>query len=107
MSQLETDTCDCYNERVSTYTGSISGNPQVNVDKIHSCPTHAAAPETAAERDRLREVNAELLAAAKAIASPMREWLENKPQDQVISIEVTSTALHLLLAAVDHATEGG
>ena len=37
--------CDCYNERVSTYTGSISGNPQVNVDKIHYCPLHAAAGE--------------------------------------------------------------
>ena len=37
--------CDCYNERVSTYTGSISGNPQANVNKIHYCPTHAAAPE--------------------------------------------------------------
>lgn len=31
----------------------------------------AAAPETAAERDRLKEVNAELLAALKAV---MGEW---------------------------------
>ena len=35
--------CDCYNEGVSTYTGSISRDPTANIGKIHYCPLHAAA----------------------------------------------------------------
>ena len=37
--------CECYNEGVETYTGSISGDPTANIGKIHYCALHAAAGE--------------------------------------------------------------
>lgn len=45
---------------------------------VKFCPLYAAAPETAAERDRLREVNAKLLEGAK-LAIQWADELGNTP----------------------------
>ena len=43
---------------------------------IRYCPLHAAAPETAAERDRLKKVNADLLEALVASVKWMTPVVE-------------------------------
>ena len=45
----------------------------------------AAAPETAAERDKLKEVNADLLAALKRVDQSWTEWLPCGPYDESLT----------------------
>ena len=58
MTQPDTATQACYECSVEQFFDR-------NVSVIRYCPLHAAAPGTAAERDRLLAINAELLEAAK------------------------------------------
>jgi hypothetical protein len=59
------------NEHLFAAARAKLGRDASHVKAIKLADTYAAAPETAAERDRLREVNAELLEACKAVV----RWL--------------------------------
>ncbi len=47
-------------------TVKTTGSHTLDRETVY-CPLHAAAPETAAQRDRLLPINAELLAVATAV----------------------------------------
>jgi len=54
---------------IYTQSGNIIAGIFINDDSEANARLIAAAPETAAERDQLREVNADLLAALEAVNS--------------------------------------
>ena len=69
---------DEYRSRLATFTDAGNAYPGLG-------PLLAAAPETAAERDRLREVNADLIAALEGL-EPM--FCNDGPLLQVYATEI-------------------
>lgn len=85
---------DSAGRRICSFTAHRNHAGYCNAEHEANARLIAAAPETAAERDRLKAINAELLEACKAVVERSEGKLYNTDQ------ETGETFVNLLLNAI-------